>query len=400
VDTTQGVFTTIGDVISAINAKQIGVTASINSEGNGILLTDNTTGAGHLTVTDGTGSTATDLQIAGTATGNTIDGSLQKTVAVSSTDTLADVQQNLQKLGFGVSAALVNDGSGQNGEHISLTAFNSGLAGQVTIDGGTTSLTTQNLVQAQNAAVFLGGAGNAKSLLITSDTNQLANVVPGVTIQLQGVTTSPVTLTVAQDPSNIVTQLQSFATTFNAIVTQLNTDTAFDPTTNQGGLLLGDATAQEIQSELYVALQSVVPGSGKYNQLSSIGFSIGGNGSITFDSSTFQAAYAADPKDVENLFTQATTGIGTVLTNSMTKLIDPVNGVVTLENTTLNNQNTSYQTRITELNTQIANKQAQLEEQFANMESVLAGLQSQQASLSSLTGVSTSSSSSSKSSSS
>jgi len=394
IDTSQGVFNTIGDVISAINAKDVGVTASINSQGNGILLTDTTAGAGKLTVTDGSAGTAAALQLTGAATGKTIDGSLQKTIAVTSTDTLADVQQKIQQLGFGVSAALVNDGSGQNAEHLSLTAFNSGLAGQVTIDGGTTSLNTQNLVNAQNAAVFFGGADGASSLLITSDTNQIANVIPGVTIQLQGVSSSPVTLSVAQDPTNLVSQLGNYTTTFNAIVNQLNTDTAFNTTTNQGGLLLGQATAQTIQSELYTALQAVVPGSGKYNQLTSVGFSIGGNGTISFDPSVFQAALAADPKDVQNLFTQATAGIGAVISSSMSQLVDPVSGVVTLENNTLTSQNTAYQQSITSLNAQIANTQAQLEEQFANMEQVLAGLESQQSALSSLTGSSSSSSSS------
>ena len=96
INTAQGVFNTIGDVISAINAKEIGVTASINANGNGILLTDNTAGAGHLTVANVSGTTASDLQIAGTATTNTIDGSLQKTIAVTSTDTLATLQQKFK----------------------------------------------------------------------------------------------------------------------------------------------------------------------------------------------------------------------------------------------------------------------------------------------------------------
>lgn len=395
IDTTTGTFNTVGDVISAINAKGIGVSASINADGNGILLTDNSTGSGHLKVADlNGGSTAADLQIAGTATANTIDGSLQKTVAVSSTDTISDVQQKIATLGFGVSANLIDDGSDSNPEHLSFTAFNSGTTGKFVIDGGTTNITTQTLVQAQNAAVFYGGSGNgANPLLITSDSNQITNVIPGVTLTLTGVSSSPVTLSVARDTTGIVNKLQNFTTTFNAIVTQLNTDTAFDASTNQAGLLLGDSTAQEIQSELYVALESAVQGAGQYHTLADIGFSFGNDGAISFDSSAFQSAYAADPTATENLFTQQNTGIGALIDNSMTKLVDPVSGVITLSNSTLTSQNDNFQTSITELNALIANKKSQLEEQFANMEEVLAGLQSQQAALSSLSGVSSSSSS-------
>ena len=52
----QGAFNTLGDVIGAINAKKIGVTASINANGNGLLLTDAAGGANKLTVKDTTGT--------------------------------------------------------------------------------------------------------------------------------------------------------------------------------------------------------------------------------------------------------------------------------------------------------------------------------------------------------
>ncbi|MGA8709534.1 MAG: flagellar cap protein FliD N-terminal domain-containing protein, partial [Steroidobacteraceae bacterium] len=194
VTVSQGTFNTIGDVMSAINAKNIGVTASINANGNGILLTDNANGAGHLTVTSVTGTTASDLNIAGTATGNTIDGAMEKTIAVTSSDTLTTLQAKIQALGFGVSASIINDGSSQTPYRLSLTAVNSGTAGSVIIDGGTTGLQMRNLVQAQNAAVFVGGTGSAQPLLVTSSSNQITNVIPGVTLSLQSASASPVTL--------------------------------------------------------------------------------------------------------------------------------------------------------------------------------------------------------------
>ncbi len=159
VDLSQGSFNTIGDVINAINAKNIGVTASIDTTGNGILLTDSAGGAGKLTVSDlSGGTTAADLNIAGTATGTTLDGALQKTITITSTDTLTSVQNKINQLGFGVIASIVNDGSSTDPYRLSLTAVNSGSAGQVVIDSGTTNLGVRNLVNAQNAAVFYGGS--------------------------------------------------------------------------------------------------------------------------------------------------------------------------------------------------------------------------------------------------
>jgi flagellar hook-associated protein 2 len=384
VDLSQGTFNTIGDVIKAINAKQIGVTASINANGNGILLSDTSGGAGKLTVTNVTGTTATDLNIAGTATGTTLDGAQEKSITVASGDTLATVQQKIQNLGFGVAASIINDGSAADGYHLSLTATNSGKAGQVLIGGGTTGLQFRNLVNAQDAAVFVGGTGAAQPLLVTGSSNQITNVIPGVTLSLQSASSTPVTLSITRDGTNVQTQLQNFTTAFNTLVDKITTYTQFNTTTDQGAILLGDATTQEIQSEIYNVFSAAVSSAGPYRTLGDVGLTIGSDGSVTFDSSKFQAAFAANPTAVQNLFTTATTGLGAVLNQSMNTLIDPVSGAITLENNTLNTKNQDFQNQITQLNALIANKRTMLQNQFNNMETVLAGLQSQSAALASL----------------
>lgn len=394
IDLTSGTFNTLGDVINAINNKGLGVTASINQNGNGLLLTDTLNGPGKLNVANVTGTTAKDLNIVGTATGNTIDGSMEKTISVSSTDTLGSVQTKIQQLGWGVVANIVNDGSGVNGYHLSLTATNSGKAGQVVIDGGTTSLVTNTVVQAQDAAVFYGGSGSSQPLLITSSTNQLSNVIPGVTIQLTGASSNPVTLNITRDPSTISKQLQSFTDDFNGLVDEITTLTQWNSSTNTGGLLLGDSTILNVQQQMYTAFNNIVKGAGQYNQMSDVGMTIGGDGKITFNSDTFTSAYATDPTAVQNLFTQTNTGLGTLIDKSMKMLVDPTDGFITLQNQTLNTEQQNFQTQIDSLNALLANKKNLLEEQFANMESVLAGLQGQQSALSSITTIAPASTSS------
>jgi hypothetical protein len=80
-------------------------------------------------------------------------------------------------------------------------------------------------------------------------------------------------------------------------------------------------------------------------------------------------------------------GIGGVIADAVTKLTDPVSGIITRENTTLDNQTQEFNNRISDLNDLIAQKKQRLEEQFANMESVLAQLQSQQSALGSITSI-------------
>src|SRR3712207_8700737 len=50
----------------------------------------------------------------------------------------------------------------------SLSSRNPGRDGRVVFDAGTTSLAARNLVEAQDAAVFLGSGGAEQPLLITA----------------------------------------------------------------------------------------------------------------------------------------------------------------------------------------------------------------------------------------
>lgn len=408
IDLSSGNFVTLGDVIKTINARGIGVTASINKDGNGLLLTDTAGGAGSLTVTNGTGTTAQDLNLvaAGQTTAKaaagttTIDGAYAKTITVDANDTLTSVQSKINALGFGVTATIINDGSGASPYRLSLTSNNTGTAGRFTFDAGTTNLGARNLVQAQDAAVFLGGQGSSQPLLVTSSSNQLTNVIKGVTIDLHNVSSSPVNLTVSRDTDSISAQVKGFVDDFNGIVDKLSTYTKFDSTTNQGGVLLGDGTAQAIEADLYNVYNSVVKNAGKYKVFGDIGVTITDGAKLSFDANAFASAYAGDPDSVKSLFSQTTTGLGAQISKQLTLLTDPVDGMIPLQNQTLDTRNTDAQNRITDLNTLLQQKKDRLTQQFANMETVLASLQSQQQALGSITSISAPSTKSSSSSSS
>jgi flagellar capping protein FliD len=186
--------------------------------------------------------------------------------------------------------------------------------------------------------------------------------------------------------------LQNFVTDFNTLVGTISNNSQFNTTTNQGGILLGDATTQQVQETMYNMINAVVQNNGTYNDLASIGISINDDGdtsgaTLNFDSNTFTSAFAASPTAVQNLFSEATTGLGNVISQAMQTLTDPVSGTITLEDNTLNTQIQQYQAQITTLNAVLADKREQLQNEFNNMEETLASLQSQQAIISSLSGV-------------
>src|SRR5688572_19654058 len=320
IDLTKDGITTIGDVITEINTRTAtsGVTASINPNGDGLLLTDASTGVLKMKVEDVEGTSASDLKINGEADALTkqINGTFEKTVDILVTDTLADVQTKINNLGFAVGATVINDGTGATPYRLSLNARNTGRAGRVTFDAGATGLDTSTLVESQDAAVFLGGDGAAQPLLVTSSTNQLTGVVKGVTIDLHGVSSSPVTLNVTRSTDALIESIGKFADSFNEMITKIRELTKFDTETNERGLLLGDASIQRVESEVYAMLRTVVPNAGRYKILQEIGLKVTvdvndpkAGTKLEFDEEKFRAAFATDPDAVKSLFTTAQNGL-------------------------------------------------------------------------------------------
>jgi flagellar hook-associated protein 2 len=409
--------TSIGDVINAINSatdangKSIGVTASLNAAGNGIQLTDSAGGTSAMTVADVTGTAAANLQIAGTATGTTINGALEKTIAVSPTDTLTTIASKINALGFGVNASVIDDGSDTDPYRLSLTASNSGYEGRFIFNAGTTQLGSTQLVAAQDAAVFVGsGTSTSQPLLVTSKQNQITGIIPGLTVNLVGASTSPVTVNVTNDDTQAVTQINSLVTGFNGIVDSIANYSTFNTTTDEGGVLLGDYNTQDIQTVLYDALNTAVGSTQQYHTLADLGFSFNDNGELQFDQDTFDQAYATNPGDVQKLLTATATGTSSTgtptttpvgimaqLSTTLTNLLDPTDGLLAQEDNTLAAKNQNFQDQITQLNTTLANQQNLLEQQFANLETTLSSLQSQQQTISTFADSGSSSSSSSKS---
>lgn len=498
------------NVIDKINAAFGGkVVASINPKGDGLMLTDSSGGAGKLTVKDLNSTTAQDLGILGTATGTTLDGSREKTITIDADDTLADVQTKINGLGYGVTAQILNDGTGANPYRLSLNTIASGRAGRVTFDSGTTGLETRTLVQAQDAAVFVGSSDTQQPLLITSSRNQISGIIRGVNIDLQGVSKEPVTVNVSHNVDNVTQELNGFVEKFNELVDKISEYTKFNSETLERGVLLGDLSIAQVEREMYAMINTVVPQAGKYRILADVGLRVGEGGKLEFDEEKFNQAYADDPESVETLFThtgdtiaettrlsllnrgqgvqtagdgvadfratlrdgstvdvsigQVTTlgqlvsainatdnarlraeitddgrikltdltagsgtfsvsqlnasqllfdlglnvtstdgeiqgkqlkidnainnitgGIGVTMQQKINKLIDPINGIVTRQNKTLDSRTDQFKDRIKALDDQLQAKRERLERQFAGLESSLAKLQTQQQSLGSI----------------
>jgi flagellar hook-associated protein 2 len=230
----------------------------------------------------------------------------------SSNNSLQGIRDAINKANIGVTATIVNDGSATNPYHLQITSNNTGLSKsmKITSSGGDASITnllaydpagTQNLSQnvaAQNATLSVNG------LSITSASNAVTGAVPGVTLNLTKGLGASTTLTVSNNTSAIVTAVQSFVNSYNAANKTIGTLTSYNSSTKQGGILLGDFTAQSIQTRMRSALGAALPGLGSntLTNLSQIGVSFQQDGSLALDTTKLQTALASNFSDFPALF--------------------------------------------------------------------------------------------------
>jgi flagellar hook-associated protein 2 len=388
---TNNVAKTVGDVIDRINALTIGVEARINDEGDGIALIDTAGGVGKLTVKDVTGgSTAKTLRIAGESTTATIDGQSKEvidgtsrvTITIGEEDNLADVVTKINDLKAGVTASLLNDGTGPR---LSLKVDKAGAANAVLLDAKNSSLSINEVTSARDALLLYGTPGNAGSVLLSSTTDDFTNVVDGLNISVKDGTRQAVTVTVATSNLGATNAIQEFVDAYNSIRDLLDQTTDFDPDALTTGILFGTNEALRVETGLSDILTGRFFGVGNFTSLAAIGITIDDKGKLAFDQTKYASAVAADPESVKQLFIDKDRGLAAKIGAAVDQLAGPTNSLLSNRTDSLTQTIDSNNDRINALQDLLDRQRDRLTAEFQRLDSVVAAFQQNQSALESLT---------------
>lgn len=242
------------------------------------------------------------------------------TVTISSAqNSLSGIRDAVNSANFGVTATILNDGSGNrlvftskdSGENngIKLTvadtsdASNTDDAGlsQLAYDPAGTAGNGKNLTEsvvAQNAAFKVDGISVSKA------TNVVSDVIQGVTLNLLKVSAASTTaiVDVTRDTEAVKTSINAFVKSYNDIYKTVKDLTAYNAATKQGAILQGDGSALSVLSQIRRSLNSSLTGlSGAYSSLSEIGVSFQKDGTIALDSTKLQKAIDTNFNDIAGL---------------------------------------------------------------------------------------------------
>ncbi len=244
----------------------------------------------------------------------TSNGNGSKSLTInSSNNSLQGISAAINAANIGVTAAIVNDGSGTP-YRLTLSSNNSGISNSLKIsvsgDAAISSLLANNPAGVQNLSET-SAAKNANftvnGLAISQTTNTISDVIQGTTLTLNKLTTAPTVLSLAHDTAALKSAVTNFVSTYNNLSSSLKTISAYDAATKTSAPLQGNSTVRMLQSQLRDLLNHPVSGTtGGLNSLAQIGITRQKDGSLALDSTKLDSAISSNFKDIGGLF--ASTG--------------------------------------------------------------------------------------------
>jgi len=329
---------TLSTLASYINNHNLGVTANVINDANGqrLALISNTTGQpGNLATAAAAGVQSYAGSGNGSVTGLSAGaGVANETITLTATDanTFAVTGSVSGNLGTATVGSAFSSPQVNFTLNAGSTAFQAGDQFTLqTVPANTTGLTF-NQVAGQNASLTVD------SVPISSATNTVSGVIPGVTLNLlsaaQGV---PIQLTVGPDTGAVTDAINGFVSSYNTLVNAINTQFTAPASGGTAPPLEADATLRALQasllSDVTYAMQESSGNNGLVN-LAAVGIDMANDGTLSVDSDTLNNALSGIFAAVQNLFqsTDSTNlGFGAQFGSSLTNLNDPTEGVLNVE---------------------------------------------------------------------
>lgn len=327
--TTLSATTTLGSTTVTAPTANLAVGATISGVGIPV-------GATIASITDANNFV---ISAAATATGAAValqanptytsNGAGTKSITIDSTNnTLAGIRDAINAAGMGITASIINDGSAAP-YRLMLASSSTGASNSIKItstgdaaigsllSNDPTSLATQNLAEsatAKNAVMKVNG------ITVTKSSNTVTDAIQGVTLNLNKLTTSTLSLNVTRDTTTVSNSISAFVKAFNDLNSTLKNLSSYDAANKKGAVLQGDATVRTLQAQLRNMLSTAVSGAGSLTSLASIGASFQRDGTLYLDTTKLSTAMTNSFSNVSTLFT-STGGYTTMLGNWATKAL-------------------------------------------------------------------------------
>jgi len=399
VDFTLQAGSTLEDLKNAINDANAGVTASIIDTGIGdnpykLVLKADETGEDNIIQFDYSqiedlGLNATTYQSAQFSSDTDVinnSGSTQTfSISVNGNTYSMDVADGATVSDF-IDALNNGDLKDANGNSLKVNAlfntdtgrieFDIQAIGDISIDDSNlltnindnTDFTNENRLQTAQDAIF-----TYNGVEVQRSSNTVDDLITGVTINLNSVGESNVSIN--NNVDDIVDSIKKFVADYNAMISNLQSLTAFDKDEGTVGLFQGDSDFTMLSSvfsnDIFNTMMSYTSTATDRNgneyqtkalfSAADVGFSIDRTGMISFDEEKFRETYQKNPDLTQRYFETAFTKVK----DDFDRTITGDNSNLSLLSNQIKDEEKSYQDRIDAMNEYLETKYKIMAQQFA-----------------------------------
>jgi flagellar hook-associated protein 2 len=378
----------VSGLAQAINSANAGVNATILTSGSTQYLVVSASSTGATTLQLNSVTPADLISAGGTGTETSLQTYADATTATVSANGQVQLVVGTQDYALSLSAANNNlNGLAQaiNSADAGVTATVTGSTGayslSITAASGPTTIQLNDLQTPTNLVSGTNQGSNASFTLngvpITESTNNITDVIPGVSFSLLNKDpTGSVTLSLATDPTQLSSALQTFVTDYNTLVTAVSAQQG-----QNAGPLQGNLIINEISTDMQDLVTYFDPNStSTIRSLSDLGVTFNDTGQMSFDSSTFSALSDANISDAFQFLGSANSGFAALASN-FTQLSDPITGLIQTQITGYDTENTELGNEITAAQAQATQVEQTATTQAEAADALVAQLQSEQSDL-------------------
>ena len=318
------------------------------------------------------------------------------TVAIAAGDSASAVVDKINKTaGLGVTAQLVNKGSGSTPYQIVLTSSASGIGNRFSVVSTNSSLNFADppLTPAADASLTVDG------IQLTRSTNDITDAISGVTLSL--FSPAPVDIDthvqISRDTTKVKDKIKSLVSAYNDLQKTLKTVSASDSTDSTiGGSLVNNSIVRTVRNQIQKLMmdESTTPG-GTVKAFRDFGVTIQANGMMAANDAKLQTALDKNYVDVVlalsgNIANQSSAtverrGLAGDAVKKLTALIDTDpstgKGAIATQISGAKKKITANNDDLQKLETRMAKLLKRYTHQFSTMDTLLSNIKSQQAGL-------------------
>ena len=301
-----------------------------------------------------------------------------------------------KKTGLGVTANVINDGSGSD------TPWRLVLSLNKTGDENLANFPYFYFVDGDQdfQLEFQREAHDAKIKLdgfeIEAPENKLKDMIPGVTIDLKKAKPGEeFSINITEDIDAVGTKVSDLVTKLNAVLKFVKEQNAIDDKTDTSRTLGGDIMLQSLEGRIHSAVfKDVVTDTGLH-RVGELGLTFDRGGTLEFDQKKFKAMITANYNDVTQILTGTFKEDGVKTEGFMDNLNASVGTMLRTPDGLIQSRKKSLQSNIEQIDRRISQKQKYLEEKeknlkdkFARLEGTMSKIKSQGAGLAGLSNTS------------